>query len=80
MENLSPEVIFNYSIIGWVIYHLLTNVIPELKKLRSCIMDLQKMILYHDSTVRGVNPDLSGSNKELKQLMTKEEKDDSSKD
>lgn len=76
MENVSLEAVCNYSIIAWVIYHLLTNVIPELKKLRTCIMDLQKMLVYHDLTIRGENPERSGSNQELKKLMTEKEPDD----
>jgi len=80
MQNLSPEAIVNYSIIAWVIFHLLTNVIPELKKLRLSIMDLQKMLLYHDLTVRGKNPETSGSNNELKKLMTKEKQNDQRQD
>lgn len=69
MENLTPEAIFNYGIIGWVIYHLLTDIIPEIKSLRSAIMDLQSMML-----VKRNNP--SVTNKELQNIMTKKDKDD----
>ena len=74
MGSLNPEVIINYSIIGWIIYHLLTKTIPEYNKLRVSIIDLQKMLLYHDLTSRKQDPTMTGSNKELEKLMTEEDK------
>ncbi len=69
MENLNPDTIFHYSILGWVIYYLLTHINPKIEKLQSAIMDLQSMML-----VKKNNP--SVTNKELQNIMTKKDKDD----
>ncbi len=69
MENLNPDTIFHYSILGWVIYYLLTDINPKIESLRSAIMDLQSMML-----VKKNNP--SVTNKELQNIMTKKDKDD----
>lgn len=72
-----------WLVVAWVMWHLLTKRMPaqdaavkemgaKIDKLRETIGKLQDMLIHHDATVRGENPEVSSTHEEMKQLGGKE--------
>ena len=72
-----------WVVVALVMWHLLTKTIPnQLSTIQSLEIKIEKledvtkaelsvfklMLIHHDLTIRGVNPDVSSTNEELKRI------------